>query len=333
MTDKITLILILHNRHKNAERLLEYYKDYNFPIIIADSSYEQHTFPEVKNNWTHNYTPGLSFTQKIEINLQKITTPYVVLCADDDFILPNALNKCVSFLDKNPSYSTAQGLSIRFIKESVLTKKIVFELMYRFSKSIENENVLTRLQEIFSSYRSVLYAVFRTDVLQYAFNGAGEAIKNLFLNEYITAVIPITVGKYKELPILYQVREYALDSDDKTAPDLDTIAAKANQLEQYEFDSFINYTSDKIWHSANISKCNLKEIIDKFSQQLLANRWQKISLKKRIGFIVNLIPFLGNWLIQKNRKRETERDLKMVIKTKEDEQNIVRIKELLLRYK
>ncbi len=42
MNNLITLILIVHNRHKNLNRLLKYYDGFLTPLIIADSSEEKH---------------------------------------------------------------------------------------------------------------------------------------------------------------------------------------------------------------------------------------------------------------------------------------------------
>ena len=331
VVDKITLILILHNRHKNLDRLLAYYNDYDFPIIIADSSTEKHVLSKVKNNWFHSYTPGLSFTQKIEIALYKVATPYVAMCADDDFILPESLHQCVLFLEQNKDYSIAQGWAIRYYKESIATGNIRYGLLYDISNSIEGESPLNRLVEMFSNYRSVLYAVFKTDVLQQSFKGGGKAVKNLFLNEYITAFIPIVFGKYKELPILYQVREFAEDSDDKTAIDLDTMLDKADF--ENELNDFKKFVLNKLTSIIkDDTEKTFNDILHSFSTQLKINRNQKISLKKRVGKLVNLIPVLGKKIISRSREKEAARQLKSIIKTGDEKEEITKISKLLLKF-
>ena len=77
-----------------------------------------------------------------------------------------------------------------------------------------------------------------------SFQDTGTIVKKLFLNEYITAFLPILFGKYKELPILYHVREHAHDSDDKTAVDIDTLI-KEKQYEE-EVETFKNLMANKI---------------------------------------------------------------------------------------
>ena len=49
------------------------------------------------------------------------------MCADDDFLVPSAITKCVAFLENNKDYSSAQGhyvscliiLLILFLTESI----------------------------------------------------------------------------------------------------------------------------------------------------------------------------------------------------------------------
>ncbi len=334
MTDKITLILILHNRHKNLDRLLEYYNDCTFPIIIADSSKEKHVFNNKRDNWIHYYSPGLTFTQKIEVVSKNVTTPYVAMCADDDFILPESLQKCVLFLEQNSDYSVAQGWSIRYYKKSIVTDHIKYGLLYDLSKSIEAKEPINRLVDMFQNYRSVLYAVFRTDVLQKSFAGAGMRIKNLFLNEYITALLPILYGKYKELPILYQVREFAEDSDDKTATNLDTILDDSNYAN--ELHSFKDFILTKLTEPTNFKTNKVEEVLNEilisFSAQLKANRNQKVSFKKRIGKLISFVPVIGKTIILKNREKERAKQLQTVVKSQSDKEELERISKLLIKF-
>src|SRR6476469_32421 len=115
MTPYVTLILILHNRTQNMLRLMEYYAGIEWPVIIADSSTQPMNMIFEKNI-DYSYTPGLTFTQKIEHVLDKVQSKYVVMCADDDFIVPGAIAECCAFLDENSGYSTAQGRCIKYTK-------------------------------------------------------------------------------------------------------------------------------------------------------------------------------------------------------------------------
>lgn len=336
MSSLITLVLILHNRHRNLDRLLDYYKNTNIPILIADSSTEKHRFADDKHPCKHLYTPNVTFTKKVELVLQKVATPYVVMCADDDFIIPAAITECVNFLEANSDYSIAQGSCIKYYMSSIGKNQIEFGLLYEPKQyDIEIEDPLERLEKMFDYYRSVLYAVHRTEILRLAFKDASTVIKNLYLNEYLTAVVPIISGKYKELPVLYQVREYAADSDDKVTDNLDTIFS----AEKYktEREGFVTLLTENATPLVDQDKEKIRatifDVLKKFSTSpLIAKNAPKLTTKKRAGLIVKKIPLFGNWLIERNRKMERTNDLKKILKTPDDEKRLLQVEAILKKH-
>ena len=336
MNELVTLIIILHNRHDNLDRLLEYYKKFSGSIIVADSSVEVHHFKNPSFSHNYLYTPGLTFTEKIEKALGKVTTPYVVMCADDDFIVSESIFKCVDFLENNKNYAVAQGICISYRITRFPIIKIEFGKMYSdHCIDIASDDPFLRLQELFSSYRSVMYALHRTDTLKLAFKNAGAVIKNLYLNEYLTALIPLISGKSKELPILYQVREYTEYSDDKTTDNLDKIFIEKKYSEELE--QFVQLTannaSDITFIDKKILSNRIYQILEKFSKDpLINNRNTKMSFKKKIGLIVKRMPVVGSWLIEKNRRIEKETEMKSIIKTREDEKHLSEIEVFLRNY-
>lgn len=325
--------MILHNRHKNLDRLLEYYDNYGFNILIADSSVEKHHFKNKKPNWSYSYTPLLSFSQKLEVVLASVSTPYVVMCADDDFIIPESIIACASFLESNSDYAVAQGLCIRYERENISNGQVEYGAIYKNAKNIEQNDPLQRLHAMFEDYRSVLYAVFRTEVLQQAYSGAGNVVKNLYLNEYVTAFIPVLFGKSKELPILYQVREYALDSDDKTTTDIDRLVFE-KQFEG-ELNNFKSFIAKKIVAIISISDLQANEIVNNiihsFANTVRSIR-SNVSPKKKIGKLINNIPIIGVWLIRRNRSLENKTRLKAYINMENYKKEIGIISRLLLKY-
>jgi glycosyltransferase domain-containing protein len=336
MTSSVTLILILHNRHKNLARLLEFYKDFSSPIIIADSSSEKYKLNEERYKVQHLYTPGYSFTKKIENALSIVKTPFVVMCADDDFIIVNSIYKCVAFLEANNDYTIAQGMAIQYKKDSITTSKIELGLLYRNNivYDVENGEPFKRLQNFFKNYRSVLYAVHRTDILSIAYRNAGNIVNNLYLNEYLSAIVPIIAGKYKELSILYQVREYADDSDDKTTPNLDKIFSRIEyKTELHKFielatiNIFPVYTAPK----EEISNELIRQLLIFSKSPLIGENKRPVSKKKQLGLLIQSIPFFGKWLIHINRKIERKKQLKEIYKS-DEENNLNAINILLKKY-
>ena len=336
MEHYVTLILILHNRHHNIDRLIDYYQDSAFPIIIADSSITKHQYKTYNSLHRHLYSPGVTFTRKIELVLKEVKTPFVVMCADDDFIVPEAIIECVEFLKKHPDYSVAQGTCIKFYKNSIMNSNVDFGLLYPIkSFDIELEEPFERLKMMFDQYRSVLYAVHRTELLQKAFNGASSIITNLYLNEYLTAVVPIFGGKYKELACLYQIREFAEDSDDKITDNIDIIFSVKKYKQERE--SFLNLLAQ---NASTILNEDINRIFKKVSNVLeqfakspqVAKKDQNVSVKKRIGQTLQNIPIVGKWLIERNRKFERARDLKKLLSTPEDQKQLHKVESYLKKY-
>jgi glycosyltransferase domain-containing protein len=328
----ITLVLILHGRHENLDRQLVYYKESGIPILVADSSKEKHVFSQpILDNLLYEYTPGITYTQKIEHVLQIVNTPYVVLCADDDFIVPEGIDACIEFLEKNKDYSVAQGLIIRYYKELV-NNKVRFDTLYENNISNDSDNVETRLFQLFNPYKSLLYAVHRTDLLKKTFISAGNSIKNLFLNEYLVSIIPTLFGKTKELDSLYQIREFALDSDDKTSINLDVLLFDDKMKLEYEsfLELIVNNSKQINTLNGAISKENLKKIIDSYVHQLIVFKKKKKSIKKLLGQIIFLLPIIGKIIIEENRMIESEAKLSLQLK-KEHYYQLTIIRKILIK--
>ncbi len=330
----VTIVIILHNRHQNIRRLVAYYKDINASTILADSSTQKHPSERLPTSWNHIYTPGLNYTQKIEVTLQEIKTEYVILCADDDFIIPSAIKECISFLNKNPDYASVQGRCVCYKKSEVMAGDgIDFYPIYpRLEYSYEAGDGLERLDHLLADYKSYLYAVHRSSLLKDAYTGASASIRNLYLNEYNASILPLVRGKYKELPLLYQVREYAEDSDDKTAININTLLK--DPAFKPDITDFVNHLSSKIntWinnqESASVST-RLNIGLARLAANIEHSYNLKPSLKKRIGQIVALMPVVGKKIIEKSRKKELEAQMAKVVTSKNEEKELKKIASIL----
>jgi glycosyltransferase domain-containing protein len=120
-----SLVIPTRNRPNRLRRLLDYYDKYGkgFNIIIADSSSNDNKklnkksvliFSNLDIHYIDKYPSKIESSHKINNALNYVNTKYSVLCADDDFIIPNGINKSVDFLEKNSDFSVAQGKFIAF---------------------------------------------------------------------------------------------------------------------------------------------------------------------------------------------------------------------------
>ena len=330
----VTIVIILHNRHQNIRRLAEYYRDIKASIILADSSAQKHPSDSIPTSWNHIYTPGINYTQKIELILQQVSSRYVILCADDDFIMPVAIEKCINFLNNNPDYASVQGRCVCYKKSEVIAGAgISFYPIYpRLEYSYEAADGLERLDDLLADYKSYLYAVHRTSLLKDAYTGASASIRNLYLNEYNASILPIVKGKYKELPFLYQVREYAEDSDDKTAININTLLK--DPAFKPDIDDFVYYLSSKIntWinnQEASAVTSRLHTGLARLAASIENSYRLRPSFKKRVGQLVALMPVVGKKIIEKSRKKELEAEMAKIVGSENEKKELNKVASVL----
>ena len=109
-----TLIIPTHFRHNYLPRVINYYKNEEMDIIIADSTDIAYRERPLQPNIRYFHYPDLSFREKMKKVIENVKTPFCLLCADDDFVVRSSINKCVDFLCDNEDYTSVQGHYIFF---------------------------------------------------------------------------------------------------------------------------------------------------------------------------------------------------------------------------
>ena len=112
-----TLIIPTINRPHFLKRLLTYLlgMDHSGTVVIIDSSdarvakqIREYVENINKVNYIYLYSKGLP-TKVIKDNLDCIKTKYVSSCGDDDFIIPDAILRSITFLDNHQDISGCRG--------------------------------------------------------------------------------------------------------------------------------------------------------------------------------------------------------------------------------
>lgn len=324
----ITILIPSHNRHRYLNRIISYYEQFNVKVLIADSSNQVYGPSMPNQNFTYYHLPHLSLPKKLAFALSKISTKYVAMCADDDFITKNGIEHCISFLNENTDYIAAQGNCVCYNKADTINKAVEFYPMYfdQLNFEIYRNDFFDRIDLFFKQYRTIFCAVHYTKILQLTFSQTIN-ISNLFLNEYLTAIIPLSMGMYKELNVFYQVRENAEDSGDKTTDNLDRIIE--NEKYKEEFNLYINYIAQIIIKNypqigEDKIKNKLIETLKNFSATLNEKSIKIVSFKKQIGNFVGKT-IVGKKLVKINRYLEREKMLKLIIQSKKDKLSLKQI--------
>jgi len=255
LLDKITLIIPTHDRHNYLTRVLNYYDNIGMKILIADSS--KKSYPNVfKYDVEYFHYPNYSFFKKMNEIIQKINTPFAFMCADDDFMIPSAIEKCIDFLEKNSDFSSVQGYYASFFNK--------YNSIYFFSTYPSLRNYVInantpekRVKSYMSRYMQIFYSIHRINNLKNTFSLT--PITNLNLIEIALGLISVINGKHKMLPFLYNIRESIPNSASSKIERLNTIVKNSNMIEEYG--TFVNSISKYLSENSICSFKDSKEII------------------------------------------------------------------------
>jgi len=216
--DNITIVVPTYKRHPFLKRLLKYYGGFEIPIniLILDSTPYEPSDKELKQLLSADGTiwkkidPDITYWDKIAKGSESIQTDYVTLCADDDFIIPNAIIESMKFLDSHSDYSSAHGLCFGHTSYE-RAKQIGFLIfpLYQYGKSSIHQTASKRVQAYLSGHTGYypLYAVQRTKTFQIIWNETSRYVSDWNLHELVASCLSFCYGKMKILPVLYASRE------------------------------------------------------------------------------------------------------------------------------
>ena len=213
----ITLLVPTINRSDFLIRLLRYYEKVGFEgcICIGDSSNSEHVKRTKRVlatlrgrlNIIYREYPDLNDAVCLKRLLDFVSTPYAAFVADDDFLVPSALNQCGKFLGEHPEYVAVHGMGITVTLDSGgLYGRIVQCGHYR-QPEIEAESASQRLDDHLSNYSVALFSVHRIESWRAMYRDVHLLKDKSFGSELLPCCKSVVLGKSKELDCLYVVRQ------------------------------------------------------------------------------------------------------------------------------
>jgi glycosyltransferase domain-containing protein len=216
------ILIPTYNRPDFLKRILTYYNSYrkNYKIIVGDSSSDKNKkinkqiITPASNLNIHlldQYSTEINPFHKIADMLNYVDEEYCVLCADDDFVIPNGIEKSVTFLKENSDFTCAHGKYIHFFSKT----KNNTEQSFRWgpieeAKSLDSSDAKERLIAHFEHYNHTFYAVHRTDFSKMIFTELFHCdIDPKQFGELMLSMLSIIYGKRKILDVLYAARQAA----------------------------------------------------------------------------------------------------------------------------
>ena len=317
--DIITIIIPTFNRYNFLKRLLTYYDSFNkkLNIFIADSSSISNNDKDLEsllNNKNINYLKfpsDISPTKKIFQSLKQIKSKYVVICADDDFIITKAIEKSVEFLEQNPDYSCTHGFYAQYtVKKENLDNMKIYWNISDYNKSIEFDNVAIRIQKHRDNCFFMYYAVQRKKQLYSVLNETIKSTSDYQFSELLSSILTIIYGKMKYLDTMYCVRRYDITSlghTIKTMPDFIKEGTYNNKYKKFK-ECIVNH----LIRESQLSLKDAEKLIDEIMKTCLINAYgssmkmfiikrtikeklKKFSIMKKI---FNLYKFFKNKFIE-----------------------------------
>ncbi|KKW19659.1 MAG: hypothetical protein UY63_C0008G0019 [Parcubacteria group bacterium GW2011_GWA2_51_10] len=213
-----TYVIPTYNRIGCLARHLRYLKRQNWkaPILIADSSLPE----KVRENAAiiKEFKDALDISHlvlsdrtavytKLGKALQEVRTPFVALCADDDFLVPSAIEAATLFLRDHSDYSAACGRTVVFFPDSE-------KLHIAPRRSITQDDPAERLTELLRDFMGILWGIYRTPDCIAAISGAEAHATQSFeggmayrFPELYAGCILALRGKIVMIPRLLSVRE------------------------------------------------------------------------------------------------------------------------------
>ncbi|WP_397449102.1 glycosyltransferase family 2 protein [Pseudomonas sp. NA-150] len=208
LNELLTVVLISHNRPAFLLRAVRFYSTLPCKILVLDSSSQvNQSMLGQPASVDYRHLPQFGYwgiQRKLAYGVDNVTTPYMVLAADDDFIIHGALTESVEFLEANPDYGMCHGYCLMYL---TLANSVSY---YRRDKKVmedfSSERPQDRVIDFMSQYIPPFYAVHRTSLMR-DWHSAMPEDTLVQWQEIGHAYYMLARAKARILPIPYVVRE------------------------------------------------------------------------------------------------------------------------------
>lgn len=153
------------------------------------------------------HAPSLHFLQRLCACARATSTPFVAVHADDDFMLPSAVDDATAFLGRYPDYVACQGRTF-FLK---LRRPRSCAPKINRSMTRAEEDTTSRIASQCTNFTPTLYALTRREAFLEANEAALSYTSNVVFWQYLSSCNLLAKGKLRVLDSLYYLR---LDNPD-----------------------------------------------------------------------------------------------------------------------
>src|SRR6266508_2487188 len=195
---RYTLLIPTFNRPACLRSLLGYLaaRRFGYPVRVLDSSsgealaQNRQTINRSEIDIVHEeHDPTISVHDKVAFGLGSVDSTYCSLCADDDVLFVDQLERLFDVLDADPTLVVAHGYYVNFR----LAKD--FELWHTdySTPSIVADDALRRIVKQMRSYQSIFYGVHRTATMK-SIRAPLDRVQSLWARELLTSSLALIEG-------------------------------------------------------------------------------------------------------------------------------------------
>ena len=112
MLRNLTIYIPTFKRHHMLPFIIEYYKNTNATVIIADATADAFSVPPALKSDTLQYLhmPNATHSERYSIALEMTKTDFFVPRADRRHQAAEGLSQCIQFLESNHDFDAATGI-------------------------------------------------------------------------------------------------------------------------------------------------------------------------------------------------------------------------------
>ena len=216
-----SLIIPTYEGTPFLRRCLDHLKSIAYPghIVLADDSSGEHRefvescaarYPELRID-LHSYAHGTRFLDKLCQSLDRIRARFVMLCGQDDFVVPAALERVAGTLDADAGLACARGRVARFRihrKEGAIGgDRVGIEFLQHPMHAYRDAHAVERVIAHLRGYSSTLYSIHRRAHLIESFRRTEAATRNVIFMQYLSSCITAAQGRVECVDTLFLARQ------------------------------------------------------------------------------------------------------------------------------
>ena len=231
--DCFALVIPTYQGTPFLRRLLDFLDAERYPghIVLSDNSRGEHrAFVEscparYAGLWldVQCYDFEIGFLDKLARSLEALEARNVMLCGQDDYVVPQTLEKLLDVIEADPGLSCVRGRVARFLLRPVSADGDKPAARVHLNNMpmlpYEDPDPVKRVLGHMRAYASTLYSLHRREALLESFRFTDAATRNVIFWQYLSSCVTVALGRVACLDALFLARQIHKRSWSATAND------------------------------------------------------------------------------------------------------------------